>query len=114
MLIPYKKDYEKIAMGLLSYLPDYKNLINLQAEMSLIQKDNEFHLYLYRDNKNNVMGIIGTQETDKFVVIRYISLAPGYRDEMVAKEMVIELKQTHLDKQLSALPEYTYLLKMLG
>ncbi|KAA8803750.1 reductase, partial [Lactobacillus crispatus] len=24
MLIQYKKDYEKIAMGLLSYLPDFK------------------------------------------------------------------------------------------
>ncbi len=30
MLIQYKKDYEKIAMGLLSYLPDFKNIENLK------------------------------------------------------------------------------------
>ena len=29
MLIQYKKDYEKTAMGLLSYLPDFKNIENL-------------------------------------------------------------------------------------
>ena len=35
MLVKYRKDYEKIAMGLLSYLPDLRNLKNLQEEMSL-------------------------------------------------------------------------------
>ena len=35
MLAEYKKDNEKTAMGLLSYLPDFKNLQNLQEEIQL-------------------------------------------------------------------------------
>lgn len=45
MLIQYKKDYEKTAMGLLSYLPDFKNIENLKEEISLNQEDNDFVLF---------------------------------------------------------------------
>ena len=41
MLIQFKKDYEKIAMWLLSYLPDFKNIENLKEEITLIQDENE-------------------------------------------------------------------------
>ena len=75
MLIQYKKDYEKTAMGLLSYLPDFKNIENLKEEISLNQEDNDFVLFLYRNEQNNVVGVLGTQMTDKFIIIRYLSLA---------------------------------------
>ena len=73
MLIQYKKDYEKTAMGLLSYLPDFKNIKNLNEEISLNQEDNDFMLYLYRNEQNNIVGVLGTQISDQFVVIRYLS-----------------------------------------
>ena len=44
MLIQYKKDFEKTAMGLLSYLPDFKNIDNLTEEIKLNEKDNNFVL----------------------------------------------------------------------
>ena len=55
MLIQYKKDYEKTAMGLLSYLPDFKNIENLKEEVGLNQEDNDFLLYLYRNKQNNML-----------------------------------------------------------
>ena len=79
MLLQYKKDYEKTAMGLLSYLPDFKNIENLKEEINLNQEDNDFVLFLYRNDQNNVVGVLGTQMTDKSIIIRYLSLAPGFR-----------------------------------
>ncbi len=39
MISKYKKDYEKTVMGYLSYLPDFKNIKNLQEEMKLYTSD---------------------------------------------------------------------------
>ena len=111
MLIQYKKDYEKTAMGLLSYLPDFKNIENLKEEVGLNQEDNDFLLYLYRNKQNNIVGVLGTHVTKQFVVIRYLSLAPGFREISYEKEIVSELKNEYPDKRVTAVPEYTNLLK---
>lgn len=58
MLIQYKKDYEKIAMGLLSYLPDFKNIENLREEIELNQNESDFILYLYRNEQDNMVGVL--------------------------------------------------------
>ena len=113
MLIPYKKDYEKTAMGLLSYLTDYKNLKNLKDEMDLLNGDNEFGLYLYRNEYNNIVGVVGTQETEHFIIVRYLSLAPGFRDEENQRKLLNELADAHAKKRVTAIPECTYLLKLL-
>lgn len=112
MLIQYKKDFEKTAMGLLSYLPDFKNLANLKDEMKLNESDNDFQLYLYRDDDSNIVGVIGTQNTEQFVIIRYLSLAPGYRDENTEKKILADLQDNSPKKKIAALPEYMYLLKL--
>ena len=49
-----------------------------KEEISLNQEDNDFVLFLYRNKQNNVVGVLGTQMTDKFIIIRYLSLAPGF------------------------------------
>ncbi len=59
MLVPYKKDYEKVAMGLLSYLPDFKNLQNLKEEMQLYAEEPAHQLYLYWDEDQNIVGLAG-------------------------------------------------------
>lgn len=111
MILQYKKDFEKTAMGLLSYLPDFKSLENLQDEMKLNQANNEFQLYLYRNNEGNIIGVMGVQETESFLVIRYISLAPGFRKTEIEKKFIKDLIDNNPDKKISALPEFSYLLK---
>ncbi|KRL80903.1 reductase [Lactobacillus ultunensis] len=111
MLIPYKKDYEKTAMGLLSYMPDFKNIENLKEEIALNQEDNDFLLYLYRNDQSNIVGVLGTQISNQFVIIRYLSLAPGFREISYEKEILADLKNEYPDKRITAVPEYTNLLK---
>ena len=113
MLIQYKKDFEKTAMGLLSYLPDFKNIDNLTEEIKLNEKDNNFVLYLFRNNEGNIVGVIGTEEENNFIIVRYISLAPGFREKKYEKKVINNLQDNNPNMTISALPEYTYLLKLL-
>lgn len=111
MLVKYKKDYEKIAMGLLSYLPDLRNFKNLQEEMSLYDNSGEFFLYLFRDKESDLIGIVGIQLLEHFVLIRYLSLAPGFRNHEYEQAIIRDLREEFPKKRLTALPDYSYLFK---
>ncbi|MDF7638867.1 reductase [Lactobacillus sp. ESL0791] len=113
MLTECKNDREKTAMGLLSYLPDFKNLTNLKDEIKLNRESPEFQLYLYSNEKGNCVGVIGTQDNDRFIVIRYISMAPGYRNDAAKAAAVRELASDYPKKKVTAVPEYTYLLRFI-
>ncbi len=114
MLIEYRKDYEKIAMGLLSYLPDFKNLHNLREEIKLNESNNDFELYLFRNSESNIIAVLGTQNDGDFIIIRYLSLAPGFREEKYEGKILHELKDNNPKKRITSTPECTYLLKYLG
>ncbi|BDR60459.1 reductase [Lactobacillus xylocopicola] len=100
-------------MGLLSYLPDFKNLDNLKDEIQLNKNSPEFRLYLYRAENPNFIGVIGTQNDEHFVVIRYLSLAPDYRQPKYEAKAVCELAGSNPQKKVTAVPEYVYLTKYL-
>ena len=113
MLAEYKKDNEKTAMGLLSYLPDFKNLQNLQEEIQLNRDSDDFKLYLYKDDHSNYIGVVGTQVNNRFIVVRYISLAPGFREKKYEVDILRDLIKAHPGEKVTTVPEYTYLIKYL-
>lgn len=113
MLIQCKKDKEKVAMGLLSYLPDFKNLDNLRDEIELNKNSEEFRLFLYRDDDPNFVGVMGTQWDDEFIVVRYLSLAPDYRQAKTESKIMQELASSNPTKKITAVPEYIHLVKYL-
>jgi riboflavin biosynthesis RibT protein len=115
MLIKYKKEYEKTVMGLLSLMPDFKNLQNLREEMALYNnQDSSFQVFLYSEERqSDIVGAVGLNVSDQVVAIRYLVLAPGSRTEENERNFVLEL-QDYFDKQaITALPAYVYLLQYL-
>lgn len=113
MISKYKKDYEKTVMGYLSYLPDFKNIKNLQEEMKLYTSDsNQFEVLIYKE-KGNARGIIGIQEEKNFIIIRYLSLDPTMRDSETKRLVMKELKHLYPDKMITALPDWAFLLSYL-
>lgn len=102
-----------MAMGLLSYLPDFKNLQNLQEEMKLYSKDEALQLFLYKNADQNIVGLVGTEKGDGRLVLRYVSLAPGFRDDENLSNLMQELRQEAGKDKLMTVPEYTYLLRYL-
>lgn len=114
MLSKYKKEFEKVVMGYLSYLPDFKNLTNLKEEMQLYNDlNNQFEVLLFRSNNQHIRGIISLQEGPKCLVIRYVSLDPGFRNNHTRQEMMTELKQFYPKENITVFPNYTFLLPFL-
>lgn len=114
MLSKYKKEFEKVVMGYLSYLPDFKNLTNLKEEMQLYnEQNNQFEVLLFRSGDQHTRGIISLQEGPNCLVIRYVSLDPGFRNNKTRQEMMTELKQLYPKENITVFPSYTFLLPFL-
>ena len=104
MLIRYKKTMEKIAMGLLSFMPEHKELKKLMDTMQFYDQYDDWQLYLWKKNDEYV-GAIGVKIEDNTAVIQHITVIPSYRGEGVAKEMVSELCDLDTVEQVRAIEE---------
>ena len=104
MLIRYKKAMEKIAMGLLSFMPEHKELKKLVDTMQFYDQHDDWQLYLWKKNDEYV-GAIGVKIEDNTAVIQHITVIPSYRGEGVAKEMVSELCDLDTVEHVRAIDE---------
>src|SRR5699024_6626697 len=97
MLIRYKKNLEKIAMGLLSFMPEETDVKKLQQTIKEYEENSEWHLYLWKED--DVIGAIGLRtENDINAVIQHISVNPSYRNTDIGKKKVNEVEKIYKDK----------------
>lgn len=91
MLIRYKKAFEKIAMGLLSFMPNEKDIKKLKETIHSYENDDNWVLYLWKKN-DEYIGIVGlVTDSNSMATIQHVSVVPSYRGEGVAKEMLQEV-----------------------
>lgn len=103
MLIRYKKSYEKIAMGLLSFIPSEKDIKALQQTIRRYEEDDSWQLFLWKDGED-IIGVAGIRtEEDGRAVIEHLSVNPSYRAEGIGKKMICALK-TMLGEQTAVVP----------
>ncbi|MCP8966930.1 GNAT family N-acetyltransferase [Ectobacillus ponti] len=92
MLIRFKKSYEKIAMGLLSFMPTEKELKKLRCTIKEYETNENWQLYLWRED-DDMLGIIGTvKQEDGVVQIQHICVTPSHRHAGIGSKMVQELR----------------------
>ena len=97
MLIRYKKDLEKIAMGLLSFMPEEKDVKKLQQTIKEYETNSNWHLYLWRDE--DVLGAIGIKIVDEInVIVQHISVNPSHRNLGIGKKMIEAIKELYQDE----------------
>jgi|SRR5690625_421038 len=90
MLIRYKKDLEKIAMGLLSFMPEEKDVKQLQETVQYYGTNENWHLYLWRED--DVLGAIGLRiEDNTHAIIQHLSVNPSHRNQGIGKKMVEQI-----------------------
>lgn len=98
MLIRYKKNQKKIAMGLLSFMPIEKDIKLLQQTIDDYENKPNWHLYLWKED-DDVVGAIGlTIEDELNAVIQHISVNPSYRNIGIGKKMIHEVKKMYGEK----------------
>lgn len=99
MLIRYKKSMEKIAMGLLSFMPEEKDVKKLTVTMKAYEENEYWQLYLWKEN-DDVLGAIGVEvnEANGQVVVQHISVNPSHREQGIGQKMIHELRELYLEK----------------
>lgn len=102
MLVKYKQDYEKIALGLLSFTPDLKDFNHLSAELANYVSDHSLELDLWRDDHGDFTGIVGFEVADKYILLRHLAFTPDFRTEENAFEVMDALQKKFNDKRLMA------------
>lgn len=102
MLRRYRHEYEKITMGLLSYVPGLKDISNLKNEMNWYQSDSEKRkLFVWMlPDKQQIIAVIGIKVEHDSVLIRHISINPSFRKEGLSFEMLGEIQQRYPKKTL--------------
>ena len=101
MLIRYKKSFEKIAMGLLSFMPNEKDLKKLQQTIKEYETNDQWHLFLWKEN-DDIIGLIGGREVnDEVFEVLHISVNSSHREQGVGKGMVKALKDMFPNAQFS-------------
>ncbi|MHC0036059.1 GNAT family N-acetyltransferase [Pseudoneobacillus sp. C159] len=99
MLIRYKKTFEKIAMGLLSFMPNEKDLKKLQQSMKNYEMDDSWQLFLWKEE--DIIGLIGvTLLNENSYEIQHISVNPSHRNQGIGKKMVYAIKELYPDKSI--------------
>src|SRR5690625_527885 len=97
MLIRYKKDLEKNAMRLLSFMPELKDIKILQQTIKEYEENSNWHLYLWREE--DILGAIGVRiENEIDAVIQHISVNPSHRNLGIGNKMVEEVKKMYQEK----------------
>ena len=100
MLIRYKKMFKKIAMGLLSFMPNEKDLQKLQMTINQYETEQDHQLFFWKEEEG-IIGLIGVLFLDNHLIkIQHISVNPSHRGNGVGKRMVKALKELHKDTHL--------------
>ena len=100
MLIRYKRNYEKIAMGLLSFVPTEKDLKKLQQTMKEYEQNEHWQLYLWKQEED-IIGIVGISMIDKSLIeVQHVSVNPSHRQQGIGKKMIKALKEMYTTAQI--------------
>ncbi|GEK90960.1 GNAT family N-acetyltransferase [Alkalibacterium kapii] len=101
MLIRYKADYQKITMGLLSYVPDLKDTARLTKEMEWYDQEENRQLFLWKSEETkDLAGVLGIEEDEEIILLRHIAINPSYREEGMAYSMLSALQKMYENKRI--------------
>lgn len=95
MLLKYKTDYEKIAMGFLSFIPDLNDVSHLKAEIEWYQNETGRQLFLWKNTTGDLAGVVGVEQSKDYLIVRHLSLSPSDRDEGNSFTILDELAQLY-------------------
>ncbi|SDH09962.1 riboflavin biosynthesis RibT protein [Alteribacillus persepolensis] len=99
MFIKFKSAYKKIAMGLLSYMPEEKDVKKLQETIKVYEENENWQLYLWKED-DDIVGVLGLSFPDDHMArLEHVCVNPSYRDEGIGKKMVRTI-QEKIDREL--------------
>lgn len=111
MLIPYRKEQQKIAVGLLSFHDKMEKYHSLLNEIDMYEQEERLTLLFWTPEQGaNIQGLLGIENVSTTQLILHdISLNPSFRGEGLGFQLLDELKENYRDIEImgtSATKEY--------
>lgn len=79
MLVKYRKDYQKIVMGLLSFIPSLNNVKRLNDEIFWSNAD-DHPIFLWKNSdSDHFIAVVILEIGDDYVLVRRLSFTPSER-----------------------------------
>lgn len=111
MLLDYKNTYEKITMGLLSFIPDFKDVTRLKFELDWYQQEENRKLFLWRgEETQDIIAVIGVEAGDELILLRHISINPSFRNEGISYKILEALDKQYPDQKIIGTLETTQII----
>lgn len=98
MLVRYKKNYEKIAMGLLSYMPGEHSVKVLQNTIREYENEENRQLYLWK-KEEDIIGLLGIEVGEDIYTLLDLSVNPSFRGEGIGKAIVTRMQEQFPEKE---------------
>ncbi|MFV0560856.1 MAG: N-acetyltransferase [Enterococcus sp.] len=107
MLTHYRKENQKIAMGLLSFRKNLKERDALKKEIESYETNDQFELFFFTpEGSANIQGIVGFEWVGKKeLLIHDLALNPSYRGEKMGFQILDELHQKYSDVEFKETEE---------
>lgn len=103
MLLKYRNDYEKVAMGLLSFVPTFKAINRLRTELQWYQASQNRQILLWKDADQDFSGALGVELKPGYVLIRFTVLTPAERSAQNEMTMLDELSDLYPEDRIMGL-----------
>lgn len=101
MITKYKKSFQKIAMGLLSFMPKEHELKALQQTIQRYEEIPDWHLHLWEEDEDFV-GLIGIEVAENYFTVHHASVTPSYRSEGIGHAMIEEVQHLMKPREIRA------------
>lgn len=100
MLVSYRKDHQKIAMGLLSFCPDLKNYRRLATVLDGAGGPRT-PIWLWQDpDSHQISGIVILELTEAAVLVRRLSFSPSERSGRNVYALLSAVHRHYPDRRL--------------
>ncbi|WP_018922160.1 GNAT family N-acetyltransferase [Salsuginibacillus kocurii] len=88
MLAKYKPSHRKIAMGLLSYMPEEKDVKVLLETIRRYEEDESWRLYLWKQD-DDIVAVAGLFFKDEqHAELQHLCVNPSYREEGIGGQLI--------------------------
>ena len=104
VLVKYKKSYEKIAMGLLSFMPGQRELKTLRKTMQTYENNPDWQLYLWKIEEDFV-ELIGIEIHEDSFAVLHVSVDPSHRSQGIGHILIEKTQQLMAPRKMCATEE---------
>ncbi|WPP08375.1 N-acetyltransferase [Pediococcus inopinatus] len=107
MLVKYRDSFQKIVMGLLSFIPGLKDIDRINQELDWYAASNDRNLYLQKNEAGDFIGLVGVEKQDQYLMVHHLAFIPQQQTQANEQEIFDSLAKNFPDLQMMGTLETT-------